>query len=123
MASKYKGPAEALALYEALVAANPAVERKGATTPYTSRNGHMFSFLDEAGTMSLRMSDEARAGFMETYETRATERYGRSMNGYAEVPAALLENIDELQPWFDRSHEWIGTLKPKPTRRKAKKAE
>ena len=38
-------PAEKLALYEKLVATNPDVARKGAKTPYTSLNGHMFSFL------------------------------------------------------------------------------
>ena len=38
-------PAAKLELYERLVATNPSVERKGATTPYTLRNGHMFSFM------------------------------------------------------------------------------
>ena len=36
-----------LASYEALVATGPGVERKGKTMPYTSVNGHMFSFLGE----------------------------------------------------------------------------
>ena len=36
--------ADKLALYEKLVATDPNVERKGATMPYTSLNGHMFSF-------------------------------------------------------------------------------
>ncbi len=48
-------PAEKLALYEKLVAANPNVERKGATMPYTSLNGHMFSFLTETGTVAIRL--------------------------------------------------------------------
>jgi hypothetical protein len=38
-----------LALYEKLVATNPGVERKGATMPYTSVNGHMFSLLTKEG--------------------------------------------------------------------------
>ena len=37
--------ADNLELYEKLVATNPQVERKGKTMPYTSLNGHMFSFL------------------------------------------------------------------------------
>ena len=37
--------AASLAWYEKLVATNPKVERKGATMPYTSLNGHMFSLL------------------------------------------------------------------------------
>jgi hypothetical protein len=41
-----------LALYEKLVATNPKVERKGATMPYTSLNGHMFSLLTRAGWLA-----------------------------------------------------------------------
>ena len=45
--------ADKLALYEKLVAANPGVERKGATHPYTSLNGHMFSWLHPSGSLAL----------------------------------------------------------------------
>jgi hypothetical protein len=45
----FEGPSAALNLYEAGVATNPEVDRKGAKTPCTSRNGHMFSFLDPTG--------------------------------------------------------------------------
>jgi hypothetical protein len=38
-------PLEKLELYEKLVATNPSVKRKGVTVPYTSLNGHMFSYL------------------------------------------------------------------------------
>src|SRR6185503_8455133 len=48
-------PSDRLALYDALVAAHPEIERKGATMPYTSLNGHMFSFLSPAGAMALRL--------------------------------------------------------------------
>ena len=34
-----------LELYEKLVATNPKVQRKGATMPYTSVNGHMSSLF------------------------------------------------------------------------------
>ncbi|MFT5265293.1 MAG: hypothetical protein ACI8YQ_004044 [Polaribacter sp.] len=48
-------------LYDKLIAANPAIERKGKSMPYTSVNGHMFSFLSKEGTMGLRLSREDRA--------------------------------------------------------------
>ena len=38
--AKYQGPADRLALYDALVASVDGVERKGAANPYTSRNGY-----------------------------------------------------------------------------------
>ncbi len=114
----YQGPDEALAHYEALVARNPDVARKGAKNPYTSRNGHMFSFLDIDGTMALRMADDRYDAFVAAYDSGPVEQYGRTMRGYVRVPADLLERTDELEPWFNESHEWIGTLKPKATTRK-----
>jgi hypothetical protein len=117
MASKYQGPVEDLARYEALVATVPQVERKGATMPYTSRNGHMFSFLDRTGSMGLRLPAELRASFLESYETEIAEQHGRQMKEFVVIPGHLLERTDELREWFDKSYAWIGTLKPKSTER------
>lgn len=117
----YEGPTEALERYEALVAANAAVERKGAKNPYTSRNGHMFSFLGPDGTLALRLPDDRYEDFLATYDSGPVESYGAVMRGYVSVPADLLADTDALKPWFDASHEWIGTLKPKPTKKPRKK--
>ena len=114
----YEGPSDALERYEALVARNPEVKRKGAKNPYTSRNGHMFSFLDADGTMALRLADDRREEFLASYDSGPVESYGKTMRGYVRIPADLLERPDELEPWFNESHDWIGTLKPKPTTRK-----
>ena len=118
----YPGPEAALELYERLVAGNHAVDRKGAKNPYTSRNGHMFSFLDADGVLALRMAPDRAEAFQATYDSGPVEQYGRTMQGYVRVPADLLERTAELQPWFDDAHEWIGTLKPKPTKKPAQKA-
>ena len=56
-----------LGLYEMLVATNPSVDRKGATMPYTSLNGHMFSFLTKEGEMALRLPAEDRERFIEKF--------------------------------------------------------
>ena len=42
-------PSDKLELYEKLVGTIPNVKRKGATVPYTSLNGHMFSYLSKQG--------------------------------------------------------------------------
>jgi hypothetical protein len=62
-------PAEKLALYEKLVATIPDVERKGATVPYTSINGHMFSYLAKTGTLALRLPEPERQKFLDKYKT------------------------------------------------------
>ena len=42
-------PIDRIAQYEKLVSTIPLIEIKGATIPYTSYNGHMFSILDKEG--------------------------------------------------------------------------
>jgi len=114
-------PPAALAAYEKLVATNPAVERKGSAMPYTSRNGHMFSFLTQEGTLALRLPPEARAAFLAKYKTKLCEQHGTLLEEYVEVPASLLKRTRDAQPHFDASYAYVGSLKPKPTKKKAGK--
>ena len=53
--NKKEIPLKSLELYEKLVATNPDIPRKGATVPYTSINGNMFSYLHASGAMALRL--------------------------------------------------------------------
>ncbi len=110
-----------LEMYETLVATNPGVKRKGATIPYTSLNGHMFSFLSKEGTMGLRLPAESRDAFLEKYNTKLCEQYGKVMKEYVDLPDPLLQNTDELKVYFDISFTYVGSLKPKPAKNKSKK--
>src|ERR1700691_2308015 len=94
-------PQEKLALYEKLVATNPKVERKGDTVPYTSLNGHMFSYLSKEGKLALRLPEKERAGFLKKYKAKLCEAYGRVQPEYVEVPDALLAKTAELKSFFD----------------------
>ena len=114
--------AETLKLFERLVATLPSVERKGAATPYTSLNGHMFSFLTREGKLALRLPDDQREAFLKKYRTTLCEQHGRVMKEYVVVPNALLRKTSELKRFFVRSHAYVGTLKPKPTTRTKKGA-
>src|ERR1051325_7021975 len=89
--------AENLARYEALVATNPGVERKGATMPYTSVNGHMFSLLTKEGRLALRLPPEEREAFAKKYGTASPVQYGTVMKEYVDVPDALLRKTRELE--------------------------
>jgi len=51
------------------------------------------------------------------YETTLVEQHGRMMKDYVVVPDQLLENTAELSKWFERSHDFIGTINPKPSKR------
>ena len=119
--SDYQGPAEDLERYSAVIEAAGHGEVKGAKNPYTSRNGHMLSFLDADGTMALHLSPELEAEFRERHDSGPVEQYGRTMRGYSSVPAELLADTAACAGWYDRAWEWIGTLPPKATK-KPKKA-
>ena len=106
MAAGYAGPPARLELYERVVATLEAVARKGATMPYTSRNGHMFSFLDPAGSMALRLSADDRDAFLTRYRSTLAEQHGRVMQEFVVVPDDLLDRTDELAGWFARSYKW-----------------
>ncbi len=118
MAKTHDIPPATIALYEKLVASHPQVERKGATVPYTSMNGHMFSFLTKTGVLALRLSPDDLAAFLKKYKTRQAVSHNTVMKEYAEVPASLLAKTRELKKYFGLSVEYIASLKPKPTTRK-----
>jgi hypothetical protein len=111
-------PPDKLELYEKLVATNPKVERKGATVPYTSVNGHMFSYLSKQGKLALRLPAEEREAFLKKYKTQLCEAYGIVQKEYVEVPDTLLASTRELKRFFDCSYEYVLSLKPKATTRK-----
>ncbi len=108
-----KIPAETLALYDKLVATNPNVERKGDTVPYTSLNGHMFSYINTDGSVVLRLSKEDQEAFVEKYKTGPVMSYGVIKKDWVNVPDSLLQNTKELKKYFDKSYKYTGTLKPK----------
>jgi hypothetical protein len=82
--------AEKLLLYEKLVATNPNAERKGATVPYTSLNGHMFSYLSKEGHLALRLPPGKREEFLKKYKTKLCEAYGVVQPEYVEVPGGAV---------------------------------
>jgi hypothetical protein len=112
-AKKSSIPAAKLALYEKLIAAIPEIERKGAVHPYTSLNGHMFSYLDQTGTMGLRLPKDEVDAFLKKYMASLFESYGVVKKDYVTVPDSLLRKTEELKRYLKISYEYVKTLKPK----------
>jgi hypothetical protein len=44
--------------------------------PYTSLNGHMFSFLTKTGKLALRLPEPERDAFLKKYKTTLCEQQG-----------------------------------------------
>ncbi len=115
---KIEIPKEKLDLYNTLIEKNSEVERKGKTTPYTSINGHMFSFLSKEGVMGLMLSKENRAEFVLKHKSKLMVQHGRTMKEYVEIPYNLLENTKLLSEYFIQSLQYVSQLKPKPSKKK-----
>lgn len=113
-------PREKIDLYDKLIAGIPAIERKGASMPYTSLNGNMFSFLDKSGSCGIRLPEKERSDFCIKYKTALFETHSAILKEYVHVPEELLKNTKELMKWFRVSYTYANTLKPKATKKKIK---
>lgn len=112
---------EKIALYNKLVALHPLAVRKGATVPYTSLNGHMYSYFTKDDYLALKLPAEERVKFIDKYQTGLVEQYGIVQKEYVRVPDSLLERTAELKTYFDSSYNYTASQKPKPTTRSKKK--
>ena len=105
--------AHAAELYDKLIHMHPKIKRKGKTLPYTSVNGHMFSFMSKDGEVGLRLPATERDAFIKKYKTQAMEQYGREMKEYVVVPLSLLSDTLNLMKYFQDSYEYALSLQPK----------
>jgi hypothetical protein len=115
--SKSTVPEERLQLYRKLVATVPGVELKGASMPYTSVNGHMFSFLDKEGNLALRLPEMEREAFIKAFRTSLCEAHGTVLKEYVSVPEEAFADTKRIAASFRQSHKYVSAMKPKPTKR------
>jgi hypothetical protein len=80
-----------IGLYNKLVTTHPDATLKGDTIPYTSLNGHMYSYIAKDGDIRLRLPEEIRLKFLDKYKTRLMEQYGIVQKEYVAVPDNLLK--------------------------------
>jgi hypothetical protein len=109
---------EKVDLYKKMVDSCPDAVLKGDTIPYTSLNGHMYSYLSKDDTVALRLPDEDRAKFIDKYKTKLMEQYGVIQKEYVAVPDGLLRKTAELKKYFAISFNYVSSLKPKATSKK-----
>ncbi|MGD1847567.1 MAG: TfoX/Sxy family protein [Salibacteraceae bacterium] len=106
---------EALAHYDELIASHPKITRKGKANPYTSHNGHMFTFFGKDGKVALRMAKADREDFLEQHNTQLAVSYNTVMKEYVSVPDALLEDRQQMEHYLQMSFDYVCSLKPKAT--------
>jgi TfoX/Sxy family transcriptional regulator of competence genes len=89
----------------------------GATMPYTSLNGNMFSFLGESG-LGLRLPEKEREEFLKKYTTTLYKAHGTTLKEYVVVPEKLFSSSKELKKYFQISYDYTSSLRPKPSKKK-----
>jgi hypothetical protein len=113
--NKQKHPIEPASLeaYQRLIDSNPDIELKGAAVPYTSFNGHMFSYFEKDGSFGLRLPEKERDEFLKKYKSTLFISYGIVKKEFVLVPQALLLDTKKIKPYFDISFRYVSSLKPK----------
>lgn len=104
---------ERLALYDAIVEQCPRFKRKGKTSPYTSANGHMFSFLNKNSELGFRFSKEVQAQYFGKYKTTHFTSHNSVMKGYVLITEDMLKNTEELVQLINQSYDYVMSLDPK----------
>jgi len=116
-ARKTEIPAEKLELYDKLIRERPHIERKGLGLPYTSVNGHMFTFLSAAGSLGLRLPRDLREEFLKEHNATLFVAHGTVLKEYVEVPEDLFKDTAGLLPHLDASYQYVVGLAPKQQRK------
>ncbi|WP_411031548.1 hypothetical protein [Spongiimicrobium sp. 3-5] len=109
---------ESLANYDKIIALNPGFERKGKTMPYTSANGHMFSQLNKAGELGIRLPKDVRQQFLNDYDSGPFMSYGAVMREYVLVPKELCENLEAISSYMDIAHTYVNSLPAKSSKKR-----
>ncbi len=110
--------AEQLAIYDALIAQCTNFERKGKTMPYTSANTHMFSLLNKAGEIGIRLSKESGEAFMEKHNAEPYKSYGAFMRGYVKIPEEYWSDMPFMVALFEQGFTHAMSLKANPRKKK-----
>ncbi len=99
--------------YKAALELCDEFDLKGKNLLYTSSNTYMFSSMNKAGELGIRLSKEDRATFHSAYTNAPFISYGAALKEHVFVPKELLEDAASLADWLQKGFHYVNTLKPK----------
>ncbi len=103
----------ALEVYDKITEACNGFDRKGKKMIYTSSNGYMFTLLNKAAEIGIRLPKEEATKFMEDYNTGFYYSYGAKMKDYVLVPKSLWKDKSLMVSYFEKSFAYVNSLPPK----------
>ncbi len=93
--------------------------RKTFGSPCAYVNGNMAAGLHASGWF-VRLDPEATAELTAAGGEPFTPMPGRAMTGFTVLPAAILDDADQLRTWIERALLFASTLPPKEAARRKK---
>lgn len=63
--------------------------------------------------MGIRLSKADQTAFRAQYDSGDFVQHGAVMRDYVKVPGDLLLDVEAMAPWFEKSHLYALSLKPK----------
>lgn len=102
-----------LEVYENIIALCPRIERKGKTVPYTSANGHMFSFINKDNELGFRFSKEVQEKYLTKFDTILFKSHNSIMKGYILIKDDMYNNTELLVDLLNESYDYVMSLKSK----------
>lgn len=102
-----------LEFYDSIVKDCNGFERKGKKMIYTSSNGYMFTLLNKAGEIGIRLPKSIAEKFMADYNTGFYYSYGAKMKDYVLVPKSIYNDKKVLVYYMEQSFTFVNSLPPK----------
>ena len=73
----------------------------------------MYSQLNKAGQLGIRLSVASGAEFVKKYGASTFTSYGAVMKEYVCIPDSLLDEPEVLRVYLEEAHHYAMSLKPK----------
>ncbi len=81
----------------------------------------MFSMLNKAGELGMRLPKKEKVLFMEKYKATEFKSHGAVIREYVLIPEDLLDKKELLVSYLNMGFDYVMSLPPKPTKKASKK--
>ena len=102
---------ETLAIYDA-ACAKAKIERKGKNLVYTSSNGHMFSQMNKAGELGIRLPKQRQKDLTESHSAGPFKSYGATMRDYICLTDDMLADKKLIVSLLKEGLEFVEAMPP-----------
>lgn len=100
-----------LAIYDRACAATD-IPRKGKNLVYTSANGHMFSQMNKAGELGVRLPKPRQQDMGDEYGAGPFKSYGATMRDYICLTEGMLANEDLIAALLTEALAFVESMPP-----------